>query len=114
MYHVVLGRAVIGFLSTYRPTGGGLASSTVGQLADQAAATTGTDADTVTRFLQAGGHSPATIENVVRCLGLEGTTEPAQDERSKPLPMLRAVNSDSEQWRTSRPCCSRTEASPTG
>ena len=58
---------------------------TVGQLADQAGATTGADADAVTRFLQVGGHSPATIENVIRCLGLDGTTESAQDESVEAL-----------------------------
>jgi hypothetical protein len=58
---------------------GGTASVTVGQLADQAAAATGADADAVTRFLRGSGHSPATIANVIRCLALERTTEPEQD-----------------------------------
>jgi hypothetical protein len=59
---------------------GGTASVTVGQLADEAAAAaTGADADAVTRFLRGGGHSPATIANVIRCLALERTTEPEQD-----------------------------------
>jgi len=65
---------------------GGATTVTVGQLADEAAAaTTGADADAVTRFLQDGGHSPATIEDVIRCLGLDGTTEPAQDETVEAL-----------------------------
>ena len=65
---------------------GGATTVTVGQLADQAAAaTTAADADAVTRFLQGGGHSPATIENVIRCLGLDGATESAQDENVEAL-----------------------------
>jgi len=60
---------------------GGASTVTVGQLADQAAAaTTGSDAEAVTRFLQGGGHSPTTIEAVIRCLGLDGTTEATQDQ----------------------------------
>ena len=58
---------------------GGTATVTVGQLADQAADATGADVDAVTRFLRGGGHSPATIENVIRCLGLDGTTEPDEE-----------------------------------
>lgn len=65
---------------------GGATTLTVGQLADQAAAaTTGAGAAAVTRFLQGGGHSPATIENVIRCLGLDGTTQPAQHETGEAL-----------------------------
>jgi len=64
---------------------GGATTVTVGQLADEAAATTGADADAVTRFLQDGGHGPATIEDVIRCLGLDGTTEPARDETVEAL-----------------------------
>lgn len=64
---------------------GGTTTVTVGELADQAVATTGADADAVTRFLQGGGHSPATIQDVIRCLGLDGTTEPAQDETVEAL-----------------------------
>jgi hypothetical protein len=57
----------------------GTATVTIGQLADQAAAAaTGADVDAVTRFLRSGGHSPATIENVIRCLGLDRTTEPEE------------------------------------
>ena len=53
------------------------ATVTVGQLAEQAAAAgAAADVGAVTRFLQGGGHSPATIENVIRCLGLDGNTEP--------------------------------------
>jgi hypothetical protein len=65
---------------------GGATTVTVGQLADQAAAaTTATDADAVSRYLEGGGHSPATIEDVIRCLGLDRTAEPAQDETVEAL-----------------------------
>jgi hypothetical protein len=65
---------------------GGTTTVTVGELADQAAAaTTGAGADAVTRFLQGSGHGPATIENVIRCLGLDPTTEPAHDETVEAL-----------------------------
>lgn len=65
---------------------GGTTTVTVGELADQAAAATmGAGADAVTRFLRGGGHGPATIENVIRCLGLDPTTEPAHDETVEAL-----------------------------
>jgi len=65
---------------------GGTTTVTVGDLADQAAAaTTGLDAEAVTRFLHDGGHSPATIENVIRCLGLAGTPDAAHDHTVEPL-----------------------------
>jgi len=57
---------------------GGTTEVTIGELADQAAAAAGADADAVTRYLQGGGHSRTTIENVIRCLGLDGSAEAAR------------------------------------
>jgi hypothetical protein len=62
----------------------GTATVTVGQLADQATAAatgaaTSADADTVTRFLRDRGHTPATIENVIRCLALDRGPGPEPD-----------------------------------
>jgi hypothetical protein len=60
---------------------GGTTTLTVGELADQAAAATDpADADAVSRWLEGNGHSPATIENVIRCLGLDRAPAAAQDE----------------------------------
>ncbi len=65
---------------------GGATTVTVGQLADQvASAITAPDADAVSRFLQGRGHSPATIDNVIRCLGLDHTNEAVQDETAEAL-----------------------------
>ena len=62
----------------------GTATVTVGQLAEQAAAAA-TGADAVTRFLRGNGHSPATIENVIRYLALDRITEPEQDKTIQSL-----------------------------
>lgn len=64
----------------------GNATVTIGELADRAAAAgMGTDIDAVTRLLLCDGHSPSTIEKVIRCLGLDGTIEPAQDGTVQPI-----------------------------
>lgn len=64
----------------------GNATVTIGQLADQtAAAGMGTDVDNVTRLLLCNGHSPSTIEKVIRCLGLDGAIEPARDGTVQPI-----------------------------